>query len=114
LPPEERKLYLYEQKLRFEIKMGSKAMTKEYERVRLEVIAEPEIVALEGFCNECGQLNELSNYRIFGYELFLLHFDHKPLLRQHQHREKIVRKGKMRLDFAEYFGFPFVGLLWNI
>jgi hypothetical protein len=53
-PPQERKLYLYEEKLRFEIKMGSKAMTKEYEKLRLEVIGEPEIVALEGFCNECG------------------------------------------------------------
>jgi hypothetical protein len=53
LPPEERKLYLYEQKLSFEIKMGSKAMSKEYEKLRLEVIGEAEIVALEGFCNEC-------------------------------------------------------------
>jgi hypothetical protein len=53
LEPEIRKLFLYDQKLNIDIKMGAKAMSKEYEKLRLELIGETERIALEGFCSEC-------------------------------------------------------------
>ena len=35
--------------------MGSKAQTLEYEKLRLDLIGDAELVALEGYCNECKQ-----------------------------------------------------------
>jgi hypothetical protein len=55
LDPEVRKLFLYEQKLSIDAKMGSRARTLEYEKLRLTLIGDVEFVALEGYCNECKQ-----------------------------------------------------------
>lgn len=55
LEPEIRKLFLYEQKLAIDVKMGSRARTLEYEKLRLTLIGDVEFVALEGYCNECKQ-----------------------------------------------------------
>jgi hypothetical protein len=55
LEPEIRKLFLYEQKLAIDVKMGSKARTLEYEKLRLALIGNVESIALQGYCNECKQ-----------------------------------------------------------
>jgi hypothetical protein len=55
LEPLVRKLYMYDQKLVIDIKMGSKALSKEYEKLRLELRGETERIVLEGVCNACKQ-----------------------------------------------------------
>jgi hypothetical protein len=55
LEPEIRKLFLYEQKLAIDIKMGRRARTLEYEKLRLALMGDVEFVALQGYCNECKQ-----------------------------------------------------------
>ena len=72
LEPEIRKLFLYEQKLAIDVKMGSKARTLEYEKLRLDLIGDVELVALEGYCNECKQfvvvkMTILEYYRRLAY-----------------------------------------------
>jgi hypothetical protein len=51
LEPEIRKLFLYEQKLAVDIKMGRRARTLEYEKLRLALIGDVEFVALDGYCS---------------------------------------------------------------
>jgi hypothetical protein len=53
LDPDTRKLYLYDQKLDYDQKMGKKAITKEYEMLRYDLRQDPEVIALEGYCYEC-------------------------------------------------------------
>jgi hypothetical protein len=48
-------MFLYEQKLVIDLKMGARARTLEYEKLRLALIGDVEFVALEGYCNECKQ-----------------------------------------------------------
>jgi hypothetical protein len=72
LEPEIRKLFLYEQKLAIDVNMGSKARTLEYEKLRLDLIGDVELVALEGYCNECKQfvlvkMKILEYYRRLAY-----------------------------------------------
>jgi hypothetical protein len=72
LEPEIRKLFLYEQKLAIDVKMGSEARTLEYEKLRLDLIGDVELVALEGYCNECKQfvvvkMKILEYYRRLAY-----------------------------------------------
>ena len=55
LDPQTRQLYLYEQKLAIDFKMGSKALSRDYEVKRLELIDNVEEVALEGICSACKQ-----------------------------------------------------------
>jgi hypothetical protein len=38
-----------------DVRMGIKAMTKRYERLRFELIGDTETVALEGRCTACNQ-----------------------------------------------------------
>jgi len=52
--------------------MGSKAQTLEYEKLRLDLIGDAELVALEGYCNECKQfvvvkMKTLEYYRRLAY-----------------------------------------------
>ena len=52
--------------------MGSKAQTLEYEKLRLDLIGDVELVALEGYCNECKQfvvvkMKVLEYYRRLAY-----------------------------------------------
>ena len=53
LGPEVRLLFLHEQKLEIGVKMGTKAKTLEYERLRFTLIGV--VVALEGYCDVCKQ-----------------------------------------------------------
>jgi len=53
LDPDTRNRYLYDQKLDYDQKMGSRAITKEYEMLRYNLRQDPEVIALEGFCDEC-------------------------------------------------------------
>jgi len=46
---------MYEQKLAIDIKMGSKAFSKGYEVLRLELRENVEEVALEGICISCHE-----------------------------------------------------------
>jgi hypothetical protein len=55
LDPQTRQLYVYEQKLAIDVKMGSKAWSKDYEILRLGLRENVEEVALEGICNECHE-----------------------------------------------------------
>jgi hypothetical protein len=55
LDQENRKLFMYDQKHICESRMGAKAVTKSYERLRLELREETETVALEGFCTACNK-----------------------------------------------------------
>jgi|SRR6476659_52610 len=55
LEPQIRRLYMYEQKLAIDVKMGSKALNREYEELRLELMENVEEVALEGVCTACNQ-----------------------------------------------------------
>lgn len=68
LEPEVRKLYLHEEKLSLDVKMGAKALTLEYEKLRFSLIGDVEVVALEGHCSKCKkpaavQMNILQYYR---------------------------------------------------
>ena len=72
LEPEIRKLFLYEQKLAIDVKMGSEARTLEYEKLRWDLIGDVELVALEGYCSECKQfvvvkMTVLEYYRRLAY-----------------------------------------------
>ena len=53
MEPEVRKRYLYELKLGLDSTMGTIASTLAYEKLRLALIGDVELVALEGYCNEC-------------------------------------------------------------
>jgi hypothetical protein len=55
LEPQIRQLYMYEQKLAIDVKMGSKALSKDYEILRLELRENVEVVALEGICIACHE-----------------------------------------------------------
>jgi hypothetical protein len=55
LDPDVRRLYMYDQKLTIDRRMGSKALSKEYEQLRLELRAETEKVAFEGVCFSCKE-----------------------------------------------------------
>ncbi|MFZ0512860.1 MAG: hypothetical protein WAM14_14730 [Candidatus Nitrosopolaris sp.] len=55
LEPEVRKLYLNEIKLNIDGIMNSSSLTLEYEKLRFSLIADVEVVALEGYCTECKQ-----------------------------------------------------------
>ena len=44
---------MYEQKLAIDAKMGSKALSKDYEVLRLELRENVEVVAIEGICTAC-------------------------------------------------------------
>jgi hypothetical protein len=50
-----RELVLYDNKLTIEMKMGSKAITTEYFKLRYELRTEFDKVALEGVCITCKQ-----------------------------------------------------------
>ena len=50
LEPQIRQLFIYEQKLNIDVKMGAKALNIEYEVLRLELRENVEVVALEGLC----------------------------------------------------------------
>jgi hypothetical protein len=53
LEPEVRKLYLHEVKLSLDATMSNIATTLDYEKLRFALIEDVEVVALEGYCNEC-------------------------------------------------------------
>jgi hypothetical protein len=55
LDPQTRQLYMYEQKLAIDVKMGSKALSKDYEVLRLKLRENVEEVALEGICIACHE-----------------------------------------------------------
>ena len=55
LDSETRKRFLFDQKLGYDQKMGSRAITKEYEMLRYNLRQDPEVIALEGFCGECDR-----------------------------------------------------------
>ena len=55
LEPQIRQLFMYEQKLAIDFKMGSKALSRDYEVKRLELRENVEEVALEGLCTACNQ-----------------------------------------------------------
>ncbi len=55
LDSDTRNRFLFDQKLAYDQKMGSKAITKEYEMLRYDLKEDPEAIALEGFCHECNQ-----------------------------------------------------------
>ena len=55
LDPQTRQLYMYEQKLAIDVKMGSKALSKDYEVLRLDLRENVEVVALEGICIACHE-----------------------------------------------------------
>ena len=46
---------MYEQKLAIDVKMGSKALSKDYEVKRLKLRENVEVVALEGICIACHE-----------------------------------------------------------
>lgn len=50
-----RELVLYDNKLAIDVKMGAKAATKEYSKLRYELKAEYDKVAIEGTCITCKQ-----------------------------------------------------------
>ena len=52
-------MYLHQEKLSLDVKMGAKALTLEYEKLRLTLIGDVEVVAPEGYCNECKQLRAI-------------------------------------------------------
>jgi hypothetical protein len=60
LEREDRRLYLYEQKLAIDTKMGGRSLNKEYEKLRLKLMGDTERIALEGFCGECQQRSVFS------------------------------------------------------
>ena len=55
LDPQTRQLYMYEQKLAIDFKMGSKALSRDYEVKRLKLRENVEVVALEGICIACHE-----------------------------------------------------------
>jgi len=55
LDPDVRKLFLHDQKLLFDVKMGHLALTKEYEDLRYNLREDPENIVLEGFCSGCNR-----------------------------------------------------------
>lgn len=55
LEPEVRKLYLNELKLYIDGIINSSSLTLGYEKLRFTLIADVEVVALEGYCTECKQ-----------------------------------------------------------
>jgi hypothetical protein len=59
LEPEVRKLYLNELKLNIDGIMNSSSLTLEYEKLRFSLIADFEVVAIEGECTECKQRSAL-------------------------------------------------------
>ena len=65
-------MFLYEQKLTIDVKMGSEARTLEYEKLRWDLRGDVELVALEGYCSECKQfvvvkMTILEYYRRLAY-----------------------------------------------
>ena len=55
LDPQTRQLYMYEQKLAIDFKMGSRALSRDYEVKRLKLRENVEVVALEGICIACHE-----------------------------------------------------------
>jgi hypothetical protein len=66
LDPDTRKLFLYDQKLDYDQKMGKKAITKEYEMLRYDLRQDTEVIALEGICYECKR-RTASHMKILQY-----------------------------------------------
>jgi hypothetical protein len=77
LDPQTRQLYMYEQKLAIDYKMGSKALSREYEVKRLELRENVEEVALEGICNVCHR-RYVFPMKIIEYTFRLAYIDRLP------------------------------------
>jgi hypothetical protein len=65
-----RKLYMYDRKLAIDLKMGSKALSNKYEKLRFELMGETERIALEGVCSACKERSVFS-MKIIDYTLRL-------------------------------------------
>jgi hypothetical protein len=59
LQDEVRRLYFYDLKLSIDVRVDKKSITSEYERLRLSLLGDVEVIALEGYCTECKQRSVL-------------------------------------------------------
>jgi hypothetical protein len=59
LEAEVRKLYFYDLKLSIDVKVDKKSITSEYEKRRLSLLGDVEVIALEGYCAERKQRSVL-------------------------------------------------------
>lgn len=59
LEDEVRRLYFYDLKLSIDVRVDKKSTTSEYERLRLSLLGDVEVIALEGYCTECKQRSVL-------------------------------------------------------
>jgi hypothetical protein len=72
LEPEVRKVYLNELKLEIDAIMNASSLTLEYEKLRFSLIADVEVVAVEGYCTECKQ-RSVFQMKIMDYYQRLAH-----------------------------------------